>query len=50
VFRSLSLEGYYSEIKAQLESILLTLGPELSPEESRVARSCPSATTAFRVL
>ncbi len=35
VVRSLSLEDYYSEIKAQLESILLTLGSQLSPEESR---------------
>jgi hypothetical protein len=32
---SLSLEDYFNEIEAQLESILLALGPELSPEESR---------------
>jgi hypothetical protein len=31
----LSLEEYFNEIEAQLESILLTLGPQLSPEESQ---------------
>ena len=31
----MSLEDYYSEIEAQLDSILLTLGPQLSPEERR---------------
>jgi hypothetical protein len=35
VVSSLSLEDYFNEIEAQLQSILLTLGPQLSPEESR---------------
>jgi hypothetical protein len=35
VVNSLSLEDYFNQIEAQLESILLTLGPHLSPEERR---------------
>ena len=31
----MSLEDYYDELEAQLGSILLTLGSQLSPEESR---------------
>ena len=31
----MGLEDYYNELEAQLGSILLTLGPQLSPEESR---------------
>ena len=32
----MSLEGYYDELEAQLGSILLTVGSQLSPQESRV--------------
>src|SRR5215217_4350580 len=32
---SMSLEDYYNELEARLGSILLTLGSQLSPEESR---------------
>ena len=31
----MSLEDYYNELEARLGSILLTLGSQLSPEESR---------------
>jgi hypothetical protein len=31
----LSLEDYYNELEIRLGSILLTLGPQLSPKESR---------------
>ena len=31
----MSLEDYYNELETRLGSILLTLGPQLSPEESR---------------
>jgi hypothetical protein len=34
VLGSLSLENYYDELETRLGSILLTLGPQLSPEES----------------
>ena len=33
--RSLSLEDYFNEIEARLESIVLTLGPLLSREENQ---------------
>ena len=35
VVNNLSLEDYFNDIEAQLESILRTLGPQLSPEDSQ---------------